>query len=122
LRLGEGRVGPKHHFLAQLLLPLDLRQQHVFPAIGTVHITGPQLGGQTVALAAEQQERVIAGRLEVTVVRAVLLLAVHRDLGRVHVQHNALRGIDRLGFGDQLPIHRRQPGEILFLGKQVGLE
>jgi hypothetical protein len=27
LRLGEGRVGTKHHLFAQFLLPLDLGQQ-----------------------------------------------------------------------------------------------
>jgi hypothetical protein len=56
LRLGEGGVCPKHDLLALLLLPLNLAQQHVFPAIGAVHVAGPQLGGQTVALPIEQQQ------------------------------------------------------------------
>src|ERR1022692_4864330 len=65
LRLGEGRVGPKHHLFAQLLLPLNLGKQQLFPAVGAVHFAGPQLRSKTVALAAEQQQWVIASGLEV---------------------------------------------------------
>jgi hypothetical protein len=65
-----------------LLLPLDLRQKHGVPVLGTVDVPRPQLHRQTVALSIEQQQRVIAGRLEVAVVGALLLLAVDGDLGR----------------------------------------
>src|ERR1019366_817557 len=51
LWLGEGGIGSKHHFLAQLLLPLNLGQQKFFPTLGTVHVSGPQLCSQTAALA-----------------------------------------------------------------------
>ena len=40
LRLREGRVGPEHDLLAQLLLPLDLGQQQFFPVVGAVSVTG----------------------------------------------------------------------------------
>ena len=53
LRLGEAGVGAKHNFLAQFLLPLNLRQQKFFPAIGTVNIAGTELGRQAVAVPAE---------------------------------------------------------------------
>jgi hypothetical protein len=86
LRLGEGGVGAKDHLFAQLLLPLDLGKQQFLPVAGTVDVAGPRLCRQTVALAVEPQQRVIAGGLEVSVVGALLLLAVDRDLGRVHVQ------------------------------------
>ena len=43
LRLGEGGLGPKDHLFAQLLLPLDLRQQQFFPIVGAVDVTGPAL-------------------------------------------------------------------------------
>src|SRR5450759_442583 len=56
LWLGEGCVGPKHHLLAQLLLPLDLRQQELLPTLGAVHVAGPSLGCQTITLAVEQQQ------------------------------------------------------------------
>jgi uncharacterized membrane protein YeaQ/YmgE (transglycosylase-associated protein family) len=67
------------------MLPFDLRQQHVLPAVGAMNVSGTQLHSQTVTLAIEQQQRVIAGGLEVAVVGAILLLAVYRDLSRVHV-------------------------------------
>ena len=98
--LGEGSVGPKHHLLALLLLLLDFRQQEFFPVIGAVHVARSQLGRQTVTLAIEQQQRVITGGLEVPVVGTLLLLAVDRNLGRVHVQHHPLRGIHSFRPGD----------------------
>ena len=64
----------------------------------------------------------IAGGLEVAVVGALLLLAIYRNLGAVHVQHYALRRFDAFRLADQLAIDRGQPGEILFLGEQVCLE
>jgi hypothetical protein len=42
-----------------------------------VHVAGPQLRCQTVALAVEQQQRVIASGFEVAVVGALLLFAVN---------------------------------------------
>jgi len=68
------------HFgaLAQLLLPLDLRKQDFLPILGAVDVSGPQLRYQAVALAAEQQQRVMAGRFEVPALGALLLLAVDR--------------------------------------------
>ena len=50
---------------------------------------------------------------------ALLLVAVDRDLGRVHVQHHALGRIEGLGPGKQLPIDCGQTGEVLVLGQQL---
>jgi hypothetical protein len=61
LRLGEGRVGTKHHLFAQLLLPLDLGKQQFFSVIGAVDVAGPQLRRQAVPSPVEEQQRVIAG-------------------------------------------------------------
>jgi len=45
LRFGKGGVGPEHHLLALLLLPIDLRQQQFFPAVGAVDsVCGPATG------------------------------------------------------------------------------
>jgi hypothetical protein len=44
------------------------------------------IGRQTIALAVEQQERVVAGGLELAVVSALLLLSIHRDLGGIQVE------------------------------------
>jgi len=76
LRPGESGVGPKDHCLASLLLTLDLRQQPFVPVLGSVDVARPSLGGQTVALPIEQQQRVIAGGLEVSLVGTVVLLAL----------------------------------------------
>jgi hypothetical protein len=62
-------------------LALDLRQQQFLPALGAVDIAGAQFCRQAVAFAVEQQQRVIAGTLEVAVVGALLLFAVDRNLG-----------------------------------------
>jgi hypothetical protein len=70
----------------------------------------------------EQQQRVIAGGLEVSVVGALFLLIVDRNIGRVHVQHYPLRGIDGFRLGNQLPVDQGQPIEVPFLGQQFLLE
>jgi hypothetical protein len=55
------------------LLPLTLRRQQFFPAVGAVHLAGLQFGGQAVALLVkQQQQRMMTGGLEVTGVGAVL--------------------------------------------------
>jgi hypothetical protein len=43
---------------------------------------------------------VITCGLEVPVIGASLLLAIHRDLRAVHIQHDAPRRIDSFGPGD----------------------
>jgi hypothetical protein len=48
-----------------------------FPIVGTVHLARPLLCRKAVAFPIEQQQRVIAGELEVAVVGFVLLLAIH---------------------------------------------
>jgi hypothetical protein len=54
-RLGDGRAGAEDYLIALTLLPLNLGQQQFFPARGAVDVAGPQLGGQAVAVAIEQQ-------------------------------------------------------------------
>ena len=99
-----------------------LWQQEFCPSLRAVDVPRPQFGRQAVAFTVEQHQRVIAGRLEVPIVGALLLMALDPNLGAVHVQHDALGRVDGFRLGDQLSIDRGQSGEILFLGKQVGLE
>jgi hypothetical protein len=54
-------------------------QQEFLLAVGAVDIAGTQLGGQTVAFAVEQQQRMITGGLEVAVVSTLLLPAMDPD-------------------------------------------
>jgi len=58
----------------------------------------------------------------VAVVGALLLLAIHRNLGRVHVQHDPLRGIEGFRLGDKLSVDAGQAAEVLLLGQHFGLE
>ena len=45
----------------------------------------------------EQEQRVIADRLEVTVVGATLLLPMNGALAGIHVEHDAVGSVQRLG-------------------------
>ena len=60
----------------------------------------------------------VAGGLEVSVVRASLPSAVNRDLGTVHVQHHAAGRIDDLRLGDQVAADPRQTGKVFWLRQQ----
>ena len=56
------------------------------------------------------------------VVRAVLLLTVHGDLGRVHVQHDPQPGNQGFRLGDQFAVDAGQAAEVLLLGQHLRLE
>ena len=51
----EKSLGPPAALGIRSVLPVDLGQQQFLRAVGAVDIAGPQLGGQAVALAVEQQ-------------------------------------------------------------------
>jgi hypothetical protein len=63
----------------------------------------------------------IAGGLEVAVVGAVLRLAVHRDLGRVKVRHDPLRGIEGFRLDAEFAVDAGQAAEVLLLGHHLRL-
>ncbi len=73
---------------------------------------------QAVAQVIEQYQRMITRGLEVAVVGALLLLAVKRNLGRVHLQHHPPGWIDGLGAGEQLAVDPRQSGEAFRPGSE----
>ena len=54
--------------------------------------------------------------------RALLLLAIDRDFGTVHIEHNAPRRIDSFGPVDHIPIERGQTDQVFFLRQHLGLE
>ena len=87
-----------------------------------MHVAGTEFSSQTIALPIEKQQRVIASGLEMSVVGALLLVAVDRDLSAVDVQHHPLRRIHRFGLRDQLPVDRPQPGQVFWFGEQFRLE
>ena len=56
------------------------------------------------------------------VVSAAFLLAVNGAFGRVHIEHDTLGLVLRLGLSDQLAVDRHQPKQVLFTGQQLCLE
>ena len=87
-----------------------------------MHVAGPQLGRQTIALLIEQQRRVKTGGLEVTVVGALLLLSVHRNLRRVHIQDRPVTRVHGFRLPDQSPVESCQSGKVLLLDQHLGFE
>ena len=70
----------------------------------------------------EQQQRVVADRLEVSVVGTAFLLAMDRTLGGVHVQNDPLGVVERLRLPDQLSVQCQQPQQVLFARQHLRLE
>ena len=70
----------------------------------------------------EQQQRVVADRLEVPVVGTALLLAVDRAFGRIHVENDAVRIDGSFGLCNQLSVHSHQPQQVLFARQHLCLE
>ena len=56
------------------------------------------------------------------VVSAAFLLAVNGAFCRVHIEHDTLGLVLRLGLSDQLAVDRHQPKQVLFTGQQLCLE
>ncbi len=100
------------HFLAQFPQPLNLRQQELLPIVGAVKLARPQFCGHAVAPAVEHRQRVMADGCLVRVEGALFLLAVDRNLGRVHAQR-CMRG-PLLSFGpcNQFPVHGGKPAAV----------
>jgi hypothetical protein len=67
-REGEGRVGADDHGLSPTLEPVDDGEEDLFPPLRTVHVARPELGGETVAVLVEDEQRMIADGLEVAVI------------------------------------------------------
>ena len=55
------RASPARPQAAARAVPLDLRQQHIFPAVGAMHVAGTQFGRKTITASVEQQQRMKAG-------------------------------------------------------------
>jgi len=63
--------------------------------------------------------RVAASGLKMPVVGALFLLAIHRNLGRVHIQHYALLRVNGVSLRNQLTINGSETGKILLLSQSV---
>ena len=64
----------------------------------------------------------VTGGLKVPVVGALLLFAVDRNLGRIHIQHLSVRRTQHLCLADQFPVQPCQPREVLLFSQQLRLE
>ena len=87
-----------------------------------MHVAWPQRRGHAVPVLSEQKQRVVANGLEVPVVGTPFLRPMHWALARIHVEHGPAGARRHPGLCEHLPVHGRQPDEILLLGQQLGLE
>ncbi|MGA7626208.1 MAG: hypothetical protein WCA91_21795 [Candidatus Acidiferrales bacterium] len=87
-------------------IPSISGNSQLIPVFGVVHIARTQLLPQAVPVTIEQKQRVVADRLKVPVVGAALLLTMNRTLAGVHVEHDTLGAIKRLGLPQRLPVQR----------------
>ena len=84
-------------YISGLAKAASARKTTSLPGFCCRSISGNSSSSQSSALwtlPGRSLQRVVTSRLEVAVVGALLLPAVHRNLGRVHVQHDPLRGIE----------------------------
>src|SRR5262249_32780961 len=77
--------------------------QEFTPALRAVHVARPKGASLQVALLVEHKERVVAGALEVPVVRRPFLLAVGLAHAAVHVEHDGCSPAAVAGAIDPLP-------------------
>jgi len=78
LRRGEGRVAPEVEPNAARLVAIHDGNQDDTPFVGAVHVAGAKRAPLQVAELVEQEQRVITGAAEVTVIGRALLVAVGR--------------------------------------------
>jgi hypothetical protein len=73
------------------LIPRHDRLQHRLPSIGAVNIAGAQGAAFQIAILVENEQRMIAGAVIVTVSDTVFLFAMRRAHARIHVEYDASR-------------------------------
>ena len=64
---GKGRVGSDDDGLLASLLAVNDGQEDVLPSVCAVDVAGPERGGQAIPVLIENEERMIAHGLEVTI-------------------------------------------------------
>jgi hypothetical protein len=85
-RQGKRRVGTDDHRPAVRAVPVNDGKQDFVPAVRTMDVAGPEFGREAVALGVEDEERMVADRLKMAVVRGLLLRAVDWALGAVDIE------------------------------------
>jgi hypothetical protein len=75
-------------------------------------LPGRSLAARQSPFAIEQQQRMIAGGFEVSVVGTLLVLTVNRDLCAVHIQHDAPRRIDSFDLATNSRLSAASPARL----------
>jgi hypothetical protein len=84
-REGKGRVGAEDDGLPWSLAPVYDGEENLLSRVRTVDVARPERGGQAVALVVEDEERIRADGLDVTVIGRFLLRAVSRTFRAVDI-------------------------------------
>ena len=125
-RDGEGRIGPEpppgDRGSGLGRVSRQHRLQHFLPAVGAVDIAGTQGAPLQIAELVEHEERMQALRLEMTIPRRSLLIAMHRAFRAVHVQSDDLRRSLVVYRVDPTARQFDQRPEVLGPGQHLGLE
>ena len=98
------------------------RAQHILPAIGAVDIAGTQRTSLQIAELVEHEQWVQALGLEMPVPHCTFLIAMHRALGAVHIQRDALRRPPVMHRVDPAAGQISEGGEVLRSGQHLRLE
>ena len=91
LGIGEPGVGPEMDARDLAAIARHDRLQDAFPAVGAVHVAGPQGAAFQIAILVENEQRMIAGAVIVTVPDTVFLFAMRRAHARIHVEQETSR-------------------------------
>ncbi len=118
----EGRVRADNDGLPLRAVAVNDGKEHAVPPVRTVHVARPQLGREAVTLWIEDEERVIADRLEVTVVRRLLFRPVDRALGAVDIESHPPVRRSRRSVLDQCRVEASKSLVVPLLRQDVRLE
>jgi hypothetical protein len=88
-REGKRRIRPNDDGLLPSLVARNDGEENLLPLVRTVDVARPERGGEAVAGLIEDEERMVADRLEVPVVGRLLLRAVHWTLRAVDIERHA---------------------------------
>ena len=105
--IGRGKSGIPLGIAAQVPFPvtLDDRFQNVAPAVGAMNIAGAQRTPLKVTERVEQEQRMLTGAAEMTIVSRSLLFAMGRTDVAVHVENDHLRWTAVMNTVDPCPAH-----------------
>src|SRR5437870_75745 len=92
------------------------------PSLRAVDVARSESRGKAVTIGVEDEERVIADGLEVTVVGGLLLRAVDRALRTVDVEDHPPRGRSCRSVLDQCRVEKSESLIVTLLGEDVRLE